>query len=436
VIADFEQTVHHLLTRVNTRTGVPYRDDPAIFGWETGNELDSPPAWSRRIAALMKQLDPNHLVIDGRSMHGVPPDSLDDPNIDVITTHHYPNTDDDYVKVIVAAREKTRGKKPYFVGEFGFTPADKIEQVYDAVIDNGVSGALIWSLRFHHRDGGFFWHFEPLGGRLYKAYHWPGFDTGEAYEERRVMQLTREKAFKIRGLELPPPERPTGPTLLSIEDPATISWQGSAGAVDYIVQRAPKNDGPWSIVGDGVDDTEVQYRPLFNDQSAMPGESYYYRVIARNRGGRSAPSNIVGPVQVCHRTLIDEGQDLSRLASDSGAKPTTGDDRRRREDIHRLSIPAGAYVTYVVQQPINSWKAILFRVDDSGSIKVSYSTDGKKFEPGDADLNEGPKDAGDYGYLQQLDFSSTTVPAAARALRLESVDGTLELSRIEIRYAR
>src|SRR5690606_22033474 len=62
VISDFEKTVRYVLTRVNTRTGVPYRDDPAILGWETGNELDSPPAWTRRIARLMKQLDPNHLV--------------------------------------------------------------------------------------------------------------------------------------------------------------------------------------------------------------------------------------------------------------------------------------------------------------------------------------------------------------------------------------
>ena len=142
-------------------------------------------------------------MIDGYSLHGVRDESLDDPNVDVITTHHYPNTDGEYVKPILAARGRTRGKKPYFVGEFGFVPADEIERVYDAVIDNGVSGALLWSLRFHHRDGGFYWHFEPSGGKLYKAYHWPGFDSGEAYEERRVMHMTRAKAFKIRGVEAP-----------------------------------------------------------------------------------------------------------------------------------------------------------------------------------------------------------------------------------------
>ena len=72
IIADFKATIRYVLTRKNTYTGVAYRDDPAIFGWETGNEIDSTPEWTRRIAAYIKQLDPNHLVIDGRSLHGVP----------------------------------------------------------------------------------------------------------------------------------------------------------------------------------------------------------------------------------------------------------------------------------------------------------------------------------------------------------------------------
>jgi hypothetical protein len=434
IIADFEKTVRHVLTRVNTRTGVAYRDDPAIFGWETGNELDSPPAWTRRIAALMKELDPNHLVIDGRSMHGVPAESLDDPNVDVITTHHYPETGVDYVKAIVAARELTRGKKAYFVGEFGFTPAEKIEQVYDAVIDNGVSGALIWSLRFHHRNGGFYWHFEPLGSRLYKAYHWPGFTSGDAYEERRVLELTRAKAFEIRGLTAPPLGAPRAPTLLPIEDGAAISWQGSAGARGYRVERAKDKAGAWEAVAKSVDDTGVQYLPLFNDESAQIGSTYYYRVIAHNEGGPSPPSNVVGPVQVKWHAMVDEGRDLSKAKATPGVKPTTGDDRRRREDVHRLSIPAGEAVTYGINQQIVSWRAVFFRVVDGAAVEAAYSPDGKQFEAGEVILNEGPKNAGDYGYLQQLEISSAKIPPEARHLRLQVQGSAAELSRLELRY--
>src|SRR4051794_13148017 len=85
IIDDFKATIRYLLTRKNSYTGVVYRDEPAIFGWETGNEILPTAAWTREISAYIKQLDKNHLVIDGKSLQGVPTESLNDPNIDVIT---------------------------------------------------------------------------------------------------------------------------------------------------------------------------------------------------------------------------------------------------------------------------------------------------------------------------------------------------------------
>jgi hypothetical protein len=435
IIRDFEQTVRHALTRVNSRTGVAYRNDPAIFGWETGNELESKPEWTRRIARLMKELDPNHLVIDGDSLHGIPEWSLDDPNVDVITTHHYPNTDADYVKAIIAAREKCRGEKAYFVGEFGFVPAERIERAYDAVIDHGVSGALLWSLRFHHRDGGFYWHSEPLGESLYKAYHWPGFDTGVKYDEREVMQLTREKAFEIRGLGAPEVQSPAPPKLLPIADVSAISWQGSAGATGYTVERSEGDGQPWQAIADAVDDTAVQYRPLFSDASAGPQRSYYYRVTAHNEGGESAASNIVGPVAVTHRTLVDEGQGLEKLhAMTDGARATTGEDRKRREDIHRILIPSGGSITYRLDEPIRSWRAILFRESEGTSVEAYCSADGKAFSKVEPVVDLGPKPSGDYGYLEYLVLRSDPAPKGVRFLRLRAAGGPLELSRIEVHF--
>lgn len=321
IIDDFKATVRYVLERKNSFNGVAYRDEPAIFGWETGNELDAPPEWTREIAAYIKSLDSNHLVIDGRSLRGVPVTSLDDPNVDVLTTHHYPWGDDhDFTKPIRAAHALTRGKKPYFVGEFGFVETPHIAAAIQAVIDDGIAGGLLWSLRMHRREGGFYWHMEVGTGRnIYKAFHWPGFDSGGRYDERVVMSLVRQKAHEIRGLGPPPLAPPAAPKLLAIERVSAISWQGAAGASSYDVQRSNEPEGQWQTVAAGVSDAEVQYRPLMNDSTAEPGQSYYYRVIAHSEGGPSPPSNVVGPVAVNCRTLVDECTDLQSLHATTGS---------------------------------------------------------------------------------------------------------------------
>lgn len=443
VIADFEATVRHVLTRVNSRTGVAYRDDPAILGWETGNELDATPAWTARIARLIKSLDPNHLVIDGYSLHGVREESLADPNVDVVTTHHYPNVGNgDYVQPIREARAKSRGRKPYFVGEFGFIPPKEVGAVFDEVINNGTSGALLWSLRFHHRDGGFYWHSEPSGLALYKAYHWPGFDNGAAYGEREVLQLTRQKAYQIRGEELPSLEVPAPPRLLPITDPAAISWQGSAGASSYTVQRSGDPTGPWLTLADGVDDAAIQYRPLFSDASAEPGRRYFYRVTANSAAGASAPSDVLGPVMAERVTVVDECRDLSRVHHAAGnVRPTTGDDRRRREDLQRISISAGGSVTYRVESPLDSFDAELFLVEDAAdgaaAVDVAVSSDGVAFAPlpASARLVDGHEVDADYGYLPRLRLTASEIPDDIHYLRLTPRQGA-ELSHLTLRGGR
>jgi len=60
-----------LINRVNSYTGVPYKEEKAILGWETGNELEVPDfAWTREIAAYIKSLDKNHLFNRGNIQTG------------------------------------------------------------------------------------------------------------------------------------------------------------------------------------------------------------------------------------------------------------------------------------------------------------------------------------------------------------------------------
>ena len=129
------------MNRKNTLTGVLYKDDPTIFGWETGNEIKPPHEWTKRIAAFIKSIDSTTFGDRWSSLQGVSQEQLDDPNVDVITTHHYPHPGGNFLGPIRAAWEKCRDKKPYFVGEFGFIPAAELKAVLDLVINEGMSGS-------------------------------------------------------------------------------------------------------------------------------------------------------------------------------------------------------------------------------------------------------------------------------------------------------
>jgi len=75
-----------VLGRVNTLSGIAYRDDPVIFGWELANEprartagvavLD---AWIAEMSAYLKTLDPEHMVSTGSEGFYGPPQASRNP---------------------------------------------------------------------------------------------------------------------------------------------------------------------------------------------------------------------------------------------------------------------------------------------------------------------------------------------------------------------
>lgn len=440
IIADFKQTVEHVVNRKNSITGVPYKEDKAILGWETGNEIDATPEWTHEIAAYIKSLDPNHLVIDGRALHGIEPWQVEEPATDLVGTHHYPwGLGTDFVTPIRKAHAVAKGKKPYFVGEFGFVPTRHLAEVMDATIADGITGALLWSLRFHSRDGGFYWHMEVgTGGNFYKSYHWPGFASGAAYDEIAVLKLARDKAFEIQGVDPPPINRPQPPKLLTTQDAAAISWQGATGASSYDVERAEAEDGPWTKVGRDVTDADVQYRPLWSDAHATPGREYFYRVVARNSAGESAPSNVVGPVRPEDRTLVDDCRSLENVAGHNGnVKLRTDNVRTTQEDAHRIELAPGASIDYHVAGPIKAWRVFAFAESPDVELEAAGSTDGKNFSPLPVDRRVYSSGKGDYGYLAAIRFSGALQDGEAQTLRLTlptGADPPLQIARAEIDY--
>lgn len=353
LIDDFKKTIEFVVNRRNTCTGVTYKDDKAILAWETGNELAPPFSWTREIAAFVKSLDKNHLLLEGIIARELSEEALQDPNLDILSTHHYRDPSES-LKYIVKNRQLSKGRKPYLIGEYGIVPTDYIRILTDTIINQGLVGGMIWSLRYRNRDGGFYHHYEYSN---VESYRWPGFSSGDFYDERVVLEILREKAHQIDGVTTDRLPAPAAPTLLDIKDVGEISWQGSVGATSYVIERKIEPDTSWTIVGDGVDESRYQYRPLFVDQNAEIGKSYTYRVKAKNQSGVSAFSNIVGPILVKTRTIVDEMENFDKIFQKDGVLRllTYQDLRRAKEDRSRLVGTDGSYI--ITKSPLRPTKS-------------------------------------------------------------------------------
>lgn len=371
--ADFKQTIAFVLSRTNTVSGVAYRDDKAVLAWQFGNEMYSAtPEWLSEMAAYMKQLAPKQLVAETRHQGDAPP--VIDANIDLYTRHYY----SDYKRVgtnwVMGVKEymaQLKGQRPFFVGEFGpyvdgkilttTNVISRLKQFYAELEPiEGYSGALLWSMYFHNEQGGFYWH-QIFTYPSVWSYHFPGFPSGDAQCERGIMQATREAAFRIRGCAVPQQPAPDAPEVIPFSGAPLFSWKGSAGAEHYRVERARSAAGPWLVAGARVSDADVAYRPLFSDTGVTCGSAWYYRVIACNEGGESAPSKPFGPVTIDRLCWVDELQDLQRAAEHSaGLMLDNTYNARYAEYLFRAVGHAGDFMTYRLDGAVSTLRATAF----------------------------------------------------------------------------
>ncbi|MCM3870702.1 MAG: fibronectin type III domain-containing protein, partial [Pyrinomonadaceae bacterium] len=248
----------------------------------------------------------------------------------------------------------------------------------------------------------------------------------------------------IRGLPVPPLEIPAVPTLLETKSVAAISWQGSVGASGYDVERAATSNGPWVVVGANVDDTWVQYRPLFADATAEPGNSYHYRVRAKNGAGSSVPSNIAGPVRVETYTVVDELSDFSRVLSHGGGSGlVTGNARAYKEDGHRVKGGAGSWITYRTPHPLGHVRVLAFMEGSEKNFEFSVSQDGNTFAKVEPKVTRFPTEVNPYGYklpiqydLPNLSGIRETRSAPGNHFLKIVFTGDAQISRVEIRFGQ
>jgi mannan endo-1,4-beta-mannosidase len=179
----YREHLEKLATRRNTITGVLYRDDPTIFGWELMNEAQvitgrwaERRAWFEEMSAYLKSLDPNHMIAPGawgyRSSserrewladHAI-------PTIDYCDVHSYPRDDHDsfvdspqaleeFIDNRVAAAYSLR--KPLVLGEFGMgvegyngaSQLDWYRALFEGNARAGAGAAMFWILTPDARRG-------------------------------------------------------------------------------------------------------------------------------------------------------------------------------------------------------------------------------------------------------------------------------------------
>ena len=148
----FYDYVKFILGRTNRYTGVAYKDDPAIMSWQIGNEprafsKEALPAfekWLAEASALIRSLDPNHLIsIGSEGAWGCEGDYdcweriTADKNIDYANIHLWPYNwgwakQDSLIENLPRAKKNTKDyidrhlqiceriKKPLVMEEFGY----------------------------------------------------------------------------------------------------------------------------------------------------------------------------------------------------------------------------------------------------------------------------------------------------------------------------
>ena len=182
----YKAYVSKVLTRINSRTGVAYKDEPAIFAWQLANEPRCPSdpsgdtlvQWAREMSAFIKSLDANHLVSVGDEGFYRQPGEEDWtrsgkegvdwlrllalPDVDYGTVHLYP---DHWEKtrewgaewIREHARDARELGKPVVIEEFGLKDRRRRDEVYEAWLavaeEEGAGGTMLWLLTGKQENG-------------------------------------------------------------------------------------------------------------------------------------------------------------------------------------------------------------------------------------------------------------------------------------------
>lgn len=283
VIGDFEGYISHILNRVNSYTGIAYKDDPTILGWETGNGLLAPRAWVQTIANYIKSIDTNHLIIDGNTGQSYSSSTfkqdLTISSVDIFVGQYYPMT---ISALNTQAGLAQRANKVFIAEEYAWNNlggGDALPRFLTTIESNfAVAGDLFWSLFGHNDTFGYVQHHDGY------TLHYPG-DTNDM---RTRAAMLRVHAYRMRGLDVPAPGLSGTPFITGAT--RGLEWRGVTGAYKYTIQRSSSGpNGPWITI---CDQCATDNSTPWID-AKKPAGKVWYRIIAYNLSeiaSRSSPA--------------------------------------------------------------------------------------------------------------------------------------------------
>lgn len=357
-ISAYQDYVDHVIGHTNTLTGVPYSQDPTIMAWELGNELEGMTLpWINEQVAHIKQEAPWQLVAAGRRFD-IDPDTLAAANLDIVDVHYYPPT---AAKISADAKTVTAAGKVYIAGEYASTAATD-DLLNAAAADSNVTGMFVWSLFGHDDRSGLVAHDDGF------TLHIPG---GTAQEQTRADAI--EQYARSIGVTIPttPLDAPLITAITRTNGVSTVTWRGTAGATDYVVERQIPGKA-WTAVHDG---TLGASAGTVTDFTSPAGASYRVRAINPS-GAAPAISDVVTPAG--GDVLVDPLQNW-RLTSSHTDTAVQAD-------------PEGGFVTAVgggsgtVTWKQNGLTRAAFQTDDTAALRVETSTDGSTWAAADTTI--------------------------------------------------
>ena len=252
-VAAFKAYIAARLAHVNPYTGRRAADEPAIAAWETGNELRAPAGWTQGVAAFIKSLDANHLVLDGTLVAPGSDHFAGCPAVDVFQQHFYPP---DAAALLAAAAAAAAAGRAYIAGEYGWVGGGGGPFPFNATLlacagsGGNCSGSCAWSF-FPHADAhGFVQHGDGF------TFHYPGDTAGM----RGFVDALRASNAAMAGAPAPPPlPAPLAPAVTAAQG-GTLAWRGAALAASYAVPTAPAAGGPWADADGAPTDNDAPWR--------------------------------------------------------------------------------------------------------------------------------------------------------------------------------